>query len=355
MEVKIYFAPLEGITGYIYRNVYEEHFGKGKIDKYFIPFIAPNKNKSFTSMNMNNIMPEHNIKLNAIPQILTADAAQFIDTALMLRDYGYTQINLNLGCPSPTVVTKGKGSGFLSDADKLRSFFDDIFSSGIFKTNKACDIHYMTAEDDCGNNVKNGNTGLELSVKTRIGVNDVSEVYDIFKVYNEYYFDEIIVHPRIQKEFYKGKPHFDIYEELVQMSSNRLCYNSDIFTMTDWEAFKEQFPMQDTVMLGRGLIANPQFIDDITASTKAACPEYDMERLRHFHDRLLNDYSKVMSGDVNVLHKMKELWFYMGKSLSGCDKYLKSIKKSRHMSDYKAAADMIFSNGTISRREHITF
>ena len=213
----------------------------------------------------------------------------------------------------------------------------------------------MTAEDDCGNNVKNGNTGLELSVKTRIGVNDVSEVYDIFKVYNEYYFDEIIVHPRIQKEFYKGKPHFDIYEELVQMSSNRLCYNSDIFTMTDWEAFKEQFPMQDTVMLGRGLIANPQFIDDITASTKAACPEYDMERLRHFHDRLLNDYSKVMSGDVNVLHKMKELWFYMGKSLSGCDKYLKSIKKSRHMSDYKAAADMIFSNGTISRREHITF
>ena len=75
-----------------------------------------------------------------------------------------------------------------------------------------------------------------------------------------------------------------------------------------------------------------------------------MDSLRHFHDRLLNDYSKVMSGDVNVLHKMKELWFYMGKSLSGCDKYLKSIKKSMQMSDYKAAAVMLFSNRTISSR-----
>ena len=354
MEVKIYFAPLEGITGYIYRNAYEEHFGKGKIDKYFIPFIAPNKNKSFTSMNMNNIMPEHNIKLNAIPQILTADAAQFIDTALMLRDYGYTQINLNLGCPSPTVVTKGKGAGFLSDTDKLRSFFDDIFSSGIFKTGKDCDKDIETSDNN-RNNINGVNTGLELSVKTRIGVSDISEVYDIFKVYNDYYFDEIIVHPRIQKEFYKGKPHFDIYKELLQMSSNRLCYNSDIFTITDWDAFKEQFPTQDTVMLGRGLIANPQFIDDITSSTKDVSSEYDIERLRLFHDRLLDDYSNVMSGDVNVLHKMKELWFYMGKSLSGCEKYLKAIKKSRHMSDYKAAADMIFSNGTISRKEHITF
>ena len=121
--MKIYFAPLEGITGYIYRRAYDECYGKGKIDKYFIPFIAPNKNGSFTSMNMNNISPDNNIGINAIPQVLTSNAQQFIDTAIMLKDMGYTQINLNLGCPSPTVVTKGKGAGFLSDTDKLNSFF----------------------------------------------------------------------------------------------------------------------------------------------------------------------------------------------------------------------------------------
>ena len=126
------------------------------------------------------------------------------------------------------------------------------------------------------------------------------------------------------------------------MSSNRLCYNSDIFTMTDWEAFKEQFPMQDTVMLGRGLIANPQFIDDITASTKAACPEYDMERLRHFHDRLLNDYSKVMSGDVNVLHKMKELWFYLIHLFRGGEKQAKAMRRLKQPREYEQLEASIF-------------
>ena len=142
--MKIYFAPLEGITGYIYRRAYDECYGKGKIDKYFIPFIAPNKNGSFTSMNMNNISPDNNIGINAIPQVLTSNAQQFIDTAIMLKDMGYTQINLNLGCPSPTVVTKGKGAGFLSDTDKLNSFFENVFSSGLFQEDNNIDISVNT-------------------------------------------------------------------------------------------------------------------------------------------------------------------------------------------------------------------
>ncbi len=338
--MKIYFAPLEGITGYIYRRAYEECYGKGKIDKYFIPFIAPNKNGSFTSMNMNNIAPDNNIGINAIPQVLTANAKQFIDTAIMLKDMGYKEINLNLGCPSPTVVTKGKGSGFLSDLDKLNTFFEAVFGSGLF------------AQED--NSEK-----LRLSVKTRIGVESVSEVYDLFKVYNNFYFNEIIVHPRIQKEYYKGSPHFDIFGELLTLSKNRICYNSDIFTKSDYISFCKNFKEQQTIMLGRGLIADPAFIDVVkgisSGSEGQRDLEYDMARLKKFHNTLLNGYSQVMSGDINILHKMKEWWFYIAKTLDNCEKPLKQIKKAKNISDYKAAVDMIFSKGELCEREHITF
>ena len=36
----------------------------------------------------------------------------FLDTAVKLKEYGYTEVNLNLGCPSGTVAAKGKGAGF---------------------------------------------------------------------------------------------------------------------------------------------------------------------------------------------------------------------------------------------------
>ncbi len=338
--MKIYFAPLEGITGYIYRRAYEDCYGKGKVDKYFIPFISPNKNGNFTSMNMNNIAPDNNIGINAIPQVLTANAQQFIDTAMMLKELGYKEINLNLGCPSPTVVTKGKGSGLLADIYKLNDFFEAIFASGLFD---------------------NSEEKIHLSIKTRIGVEDVNEVYDIFEVYNNFCFEEIIVHPRVQKEYYKGSPHFDIYKELLTLSKNKICYNSDIFTKNDYIKFIQEFEDEQAIMLGRGLIADPAFIDVISHIGSDVNSNYcrdvdgDMARLKQFHDRLLKDYSQVMSGDINVLHKMKELWFYMAKTMCDCEKPLKQIKKSKNLADYETAVDMIFSNGRLCEKEHITF
>ena len=38
-DMKFYFAPMEGVSGYIYRNAYHKHFHN--MDRYFTPFIAP--------------------------------------------------------------------------------------------------------------------------------------------------------------------------------------------------------------------------------------------------------------------------------------------------------------------------
>ena len=95
--MKFYFAPLEGVTGYIYRNAYNKYFGE--IDKYFTPFIVPTMNCILTSREKNDIIPEHNEGMVVVPQILTNNAEYFLDTVEKLQGYGYNEINLNLGCP----------------------------------------------------------------------------------------------------------------------------------------------------------------------------------------------------------------------------------------------------------------
>ena len=109
--MKYYLAPLEGITTYIYRRAYHTHYRP--MEKYFTPFLVPHTKKDFNTREKNDILPEHNPDMYLVPQILANDAKGFLDTVEKLKMYGYDEVNLNLGCPSKTVVSKGRGSGFL--------------------------------------------------------------------------------------------------------------------------------------------------------------------------------------------------------------------------------------------------
>ncbi len=118
--MKYYLAPMEGITGYIYRSSYEKFFNN--IDKYFTPFIVPNKSTSLKTKELRDTLPENNKGMNIVPQILTNDSEGFIITARKLQQLGYNEINLNLGCPAGTVVSKNRGSGFLAKREELDIF-----------------------------------------------------------------------------------------------------------------------------------------------------------------------------------------------------------------------------------------
>ncbi len=108
--MKYYLAPMEGITGYIYRNSYKKFFNN--IDKYFTPFIVPNKSTSLRTKELRDMLPENNKGMNIVPQILTNDSEGFIITARKLQQLGYNEINLNLGCPAGTVVSKIEAQDF---------------------------------------------------------------------------------------------------------------------------------------------------------------------------------------------------------------------------------------------------
>ena len=302
-----YFAPLEGVTGYIYRNAHNAFFDT--IDKYFAPFVVANQGDRFKAREINDILPENNQGLILIPQILTNNAKDFIHTSKKINQLGYDEINLNLGCPSGTVVSKNRGSGFLSKREELDLFLEEIFSQSITK----------------------------ISVKTRIGKDQPEEFYELIGIFNKFPIEELIIHPRIQKDYYKNKPNMKIFKEALILSKNPICYNGDIFTVKDYKEFTAAFPSVGTLMLGRGLITNPGLVSDISNRIKL-----DKEILKAFHDKIYEDYKRTLFGDRNVLFKMKEVWFYMIQMFSDNAKYAKKIRKSESLYIYDEVVSSLF-------------
>ena len=305
--MKYYLAPMEGITGYIYRNSYEKFFHN--IDKYFTPFIVPNTSKSLKTKELRDILPENNNKMNIVPQILTNDSDGFIVTCKKLKELGYEEVNLNLGCPAGTVVSKNRGSGFLAKRDELDRFLDEIFKI---------------------NNVR-------ISVKTRIGKDSPEEFYELIKIYNKYEMEELIIHPRTREDFYGNTPNLEVFKDALELSKNTICYNGDIFTTDSYNKIIQEFPNLNKVMIGRGLLANPGLINEIENKNTI-----DKKVLRDFHDEILNNYLELYKDEKNTMFKMKELWGYMIYIFSDNKKYAKKIKKSQKINDYKAAVSSLF-------------
>lgn len=305
--MKYYFAPMEGITGYVYRQVHHQFFPR--IDKYFTPFLTPGTKKLMTPKELRDILPENNKGYDLVPQILTNQAQDFIRLAKELKEYGYEEVNLNLGCPSGTVTAKKKGSGFLEFPTQLQKFLTEVFE----------------------------NLDMRISIKTRIGKDEPEEFTELLQIYNQFPLEELIVHPRIQRDYYKNEPRMEQFQEAVRNTQNPLCYNGDLFTQESCQKFFEKFPMVDRVMIGRGLLTNPALVEQMHSEKSL-----EKETLKAFHDSLCQEYMERMSGDRNVLFKMKELWFYMGNLFADNQKYLKKIKKSQNLKEYQAVVEEMF-------------
>ncbi len=304
--MNLYFAPLEGIGGYIYRNAQADYFEKA--DKYYSPFLAPNQNRSISPKEYKDIAPEHNEDITLVPQIMANNAEIFLKAAQELEQLGYKEINLNLGCPSRTVVTKYRGAGFLAKPDALEQFLEEVYSK----------------------------LNIRLSLKTRLGMEDEEEFEHLLDIYNKFPVSELIIHPRVQTDYYKNTPRMESFLNALEKSKNPVVYNGDIFNKEKYQQVMKQMDVSG-VMLGRGVLANPALFGEIRGTEKLS-----KERLWEFQERLLADYTQEMSGERNVLFKMKELWFYLEWSFTNTEKYEKKIRKAQHLSDYRLVVKQLF-------------
>ena len=290
-----YFAPMEGLTDSIYRRAHHRFFGG--IDRYYMPFFSPTVHRTLTNRETRELPKADSVPFTAVPQVLTKSAEDFLWAAEVVRDLGYNEINLNIGCPSGTVVAKGKGSGMLRDLEELTKFFDSIFAV----------------------------SPLPVTVKTRIGLESPEEFPAVLELYNRYPIKELTIHPRVRKQFYEGQVHREWFTYAMQHSTIPLCFNGDIRTLSDVSILQEEYPGLNAVMIGRGLIADPGMLVGGT----------DIGTLESFLNALMDDYAVEFASCRNALFRMKENWAYLHDRFEGSDKLWKKMRKTTDDAEFR--------------------
>ena len=300
--MRYYFAPMEGLTDSIYRRLHHKYFPG--VDRYYMPLLSPTIHRQLTHKEDRELPMADSVPFPAVPQVLTKVPEDFLWAAEVCRDRGYDEVNLNIGCPSGTVVSKGKGSGMLRNPSELDRFLEEIFSA----------------------------SPLPVSVKTRLGLENSEEFPAILEVLNRYPIRELTIHPRVRKQFYDGTVDMDMFDYAVQNSTTPLCYNGDILSLQQAETLLQKYPQIQSVMIGRGLIADPGMLSGGT----------DIAALEGFMNELMAVYEVEFGGSRNAIFRLKENWGFLHNRFEGCDKLWKRLRKTTDAAEFKSISAEIF-------------
>ena len=314
MSLTLLSSPLQGFTDFRFRNAFHKYFGG--IDTFYSPYIRLNGKLILKGSYERDILPENNNTLEVIPQVITNSPEEFLFVAKYVQQFGYTELNWNLGCPYPMVTKSGMGSGLICNPNRIDEVLDMAHSQ----------------------------TNITVSMKMRMGYENSTEILDAFPILDKYPLKNIAIHARIGKQLYKGDTDLDAFQRCVEHTKHKLYYNGDITSVAAFKKLKERFPSIDHWMIGRGLIADPFLPSMIKANTETY-PENRWETFRQFHDEIYEAYDAALSGPTPIKMKMLGFWEYFSQSFSNPHKTFKKIKKASNPFKYKQAVAEILAQG----------
>ena len=309
--IKVLYAPLQGYTDAIYRNLHNKHIGG--IAEYYAPYLRIEPNKEPKKSVLNDLLPDNNKSITLIPQLLGKDVSLFIEHTKKLQDQGYSSVNWNLACPYPMVYKRGFGSGLLQSPETIYELLSEIIP----------------------------NINIPLSIKCRLGFDSKSEIYKLIDTFNNFDLKEIIIHARTAKQLYKGKASPKYFNSVVSKSKNELIYNGDINSIADYDNLAEILGHKpNKIMIGRGLLQNPFLANELNGLEIS-----EMEKriiLRNFHNDILCLYNNKLESS-HILKKMQTFWEYFSYNFENQSKVYKKIKKAVNMKKYDERVDEIFT------------
>ena len=345
-DVYLSLGPFQGITDAPFRNVFKRHFGG--IDKFYTPFFTGiHKEEHAKNLQGEEIDPRYNDVETLTPQILSTDAEEILRFAKQCKELGYKEINLNMGCPFPRVANKKRGCGLLPYPDQVEAMLERVF-------------------EEIGD--------MKFSVKCRLGYFNPEEIDAIIPIFNRFPLSELIIHPRIGKQLYKGEAEVERFKALIPCINAPLVYNGDIFSVESYYSISETIndgPLTgsgtcktiDQFMLGRGILANPFLAEDIKASViarrndeaiqtntldcHASLAMTRTERLHAYVLDLYEDRLRHAGGSPKVLGRMKELWSYLMNSFEEPQVVWRKIKKINALKEYEEAVETVFKENAI--------
>ena len=309
-------GPFQGITDAPFRNVFKRHFGG--IDKFYTPFFTGiHKEEHAKNLQGEEIDPHYNDVETLTPQILSTDAEEILRFAKQCKELGYKEINLNMGCPFPRVANKKRGCGLLPYPDKVEAMLESVF-------------------EQIGE--------MKFSVKCRLGYFNPDEIDAIIPIFNRFPLSELIIHPRIGKQLYKGEADVERFKALIPYINAPLVYNGDIFSVDSFERIHKAVQPVNDFMLGRGILANPFLAEQIKGKD---VPEDKTNRLHNYLLDLYEDRLHHAGGSPKVLGRMKELWSYLMNSFEEPQVVWRKIKKISALKEYEEAVEFIFKENAL--------
>ena len=300
--MQIYLAPLQGLTDRIFREAFSKNIGL--FDKTFSPFIRVQNENFYRPTQCNDILATHNLFQQPVPQFLGNDAASFQKFEELCTENGYNEVNINMGCPYPMVTGKKMGAGLLAHPDLISKLLEGVFSQ----------------------------TKLRVSVKCRLGMENTNDFPEIIAILNQFPLEEVIIHPRIGKQQYKGEADMKAFAQFLPLVKHSVCYNGDILTPEDVNRLVQLSPQTDKIMIGRGLLRNPFLLSEIRGEKLTR--EEKVKKLRNFHLSMIENCGKKYSGDQHFLRHMVELWEYQSLAFEDGHKIFKAVKKCKTQSQY---------------------
>ncbi|MBN1651788.1 MAG: tRNA-dihydrouridine synthase family protein [Bacteroidales bacterium] len=315
-NIKIYFAPFQGITNQTFRHIYAQFF-EG-IDAFYTPYFTGIKNKDALSPRyLAELKNQTENKSEVIPQILSKDADEIIYFAQQCKQLGFRELNWNLGCPHPQVANKKRGSGLLPFPDMIQAILKDIMAQ----------------------------IDLKFSIKCRLGYEDNEELKALIPVFNSFAISELIIHARTGKQMYSGEADWEAFAQIAPQLTMPVVYNGDITSSEKFAAFSKRFVNFNRLMLGRGILADPF----LPARIKGL--ELPIDKKAHLHrfmDNLYYAYRKAYMDRLTLLGVLKEYWSYLAFAFNEPHKIMRKLKKCKSFDAYEDAVFSIFNDDDLA-------
>ena len=300
---KIYFAPLQGYTDDVYRRVHNKLIGG--VELYYTPFVRVEAG-SIRSKDIRDISPDNNKGVPVVPQIIFNSRKEFEYLMGRLLELGYGEVDLNMGCPFPLQAKHKRGAGILAHKDIVADVIEGI----------------------------KGYSDIKFSVKMRLGWDNAQEAHNIVTMLNSVELQHVTLHPRTGVQQYKGNVDIDAFAQIYSLSDNAVVYNGDILSVEDIRSLEERFPDIKGVMIGRGLLGSPSMAVEYTEGTTWSNTQRISLMLK-MHAALMDEYSKILKGDTQMLNKMRTFWEYSEPLLTR--KPYKKVMKSGNLKNYLLA------------------
>lgn len=313
MSLTLLSSPLQGFTDFRFRNAFNTYFGG--IDTFYSPYIRFNGKMVIKSSFQKDILPENNTVPRVIPQIMTNDAEEFLFVVKFIQQYGYKELNWNLGCPYPMVTKQGMGSGLICNPQKIDHILDRVHTE----------------------------TDIVVSMKMRMGYESSEEILHVFPVLEKYPIKNIAIHARIGKQLYKGGVDLESFQRCLDNTNQKLYYNGDITSVAVFREMQERFPKIDHWMIGRGLIADP-FLPGMIKNNTTTYPKNRFKIFSEFHDTIYQQYDEALSGPTPIKMKMLGFWEYFSTIFPNPQKTFKKIKKAGNARAYQQAVKEILNS-----------